>query len=90
MSERDLYPAKPIDVAIPPGETLWELINERDLNLVRLAADTGLSPEALERIVLGLKVVDSDIARRLEIGTGVSARLWSRLQADYDRARRRA
>lgn len=83
---RELHPAEPIDIAIPPGETLWELINERPLSIPKLMADTGLGAEAIEKIVLGFTTITPDLAQRLENGTGTPARIWLRLQDDYSRA----
>lgn len=86
---RVLLPSGPLDVAIPPGDTLWELVEEKQLNLVRLMSLTGLRPGELERFFLGKKRVTPGLAWGLEAATGTPARLWVKLQKDYDETKKR-
>ncbi|MEU8279789.1 ImmA/IrrE family metallo-endopeptidase [Microbispora bryophytorum] len=79
----ELYPANDLDYAVPPGETLKELLEERGMSQRDLAARTGLSPKHVNQLVHGLVPLSADIAMRLETVTGTPARLWNRMEADY-------
>jgi HTH-type transcriptional regulator/antitoxin HigA len=79
----ELYPANDLDHAVPPGETLKELLEERGMTQRDLAARTGLSPKHVNQLVHGLVPLSADIAMRLESVTGTPARLWNRMEADY-------
>lgn len=52
-----------------------------------LMANTGLPPGELERLILGYTRVTSELAQRLEVGTGVPASRWLHLQRVFDRAK---
>lgn len=88
--ERKLHRANELDVAIHPGETLRELMEERGLTVDGLSQECGLSQDFIEGILAGAERVDDpSVAWRLESCLGTPARLWKRLQAAYDRAQDR-
>lgn len=72
-----------VDYATPPGETLRELLEEREMSQRELARRTGLSPKHVNRLMQGLVPLSADVAQRLEHVTGTPARLWNGLEADY-------
>jgi len=76
-------PALLDDFAIPPGETLREILEQIDMSQADLARRTGLTPKHVNQVVQGLAAISADVALRLERVTGVSARTWLRLEADY-------
>jgi HTH-type transcriptional regulator / antitoxin HigA len=79
----ELHPLGDTDYAIPPGETLRELLGEQSLTQRELARRTGLSPKHVNRLLQGLVPLSADVAQRLERVTGTPARIWNRLEANY-------
>jgi HTH-type transcriptional regulator/antitoxin HigA len=71
------------DYAVPPGETLRERLEDLGMSQAELAVRTGLTPKHINQVMQGVATLSSDVAQRLEYATGVSARLWNRLEADY-------
>jgi HTH-type transcriptional regulator/antitoxin HigA len=78
-----LYPLGDTDYAIPPGETLRELLDEKGLTQRELARRADLSPKHVNRLLHGLVPLSADVAERLERVTGTHARIWNRLEANY-------
>ncbi|MEU4516449.1 helix-turn-helix domain-containing protein [Nonomuraea wenchangensis] len=86
---RTLYAARDLDYAVPPGETLRELLEERGMAQFELAERAGLSPEHVNRLIHGLVRLTPEVAESLERVVGTPAKLWSRLEADYQSTRAR-
>jgi HTH-type transcriptional regulator / antitoxin HigA len=82
-ADEKLYPLGDTDYAVPPGETLRELLEEQGLSQRDLARRADLSPKHVNKLLQGLVPVSADVAVRLERVTGTPARLWNRLEADY-------
>jgi HTH-type transcriptional regulator / antitoxin HigA len=82
-AEKELHPLGDTDYAVPPGETLRELLEEQGLTQRDLARRADLSPKHVNRLLQGLVPLSADIATRLERVTGTPARIWNRLEADY-------
>jgi HTH-type transcriptional regulator / antitoxin HigA len=82
-AENTLYPLGDTDYAVPPGETLRELLEELGLTQRELARRADLSPKHVNRLLQGLVPLSADVATRLERVTGTPARIWNRLEADY-------
>lgn len=76
-------PADEPDYAIPPGETLRDRLADLGMTQAELAARTGLSTKHVNQIIQGVAHISADTAQRLELVTGIPARLWNRLEADY-------
>jgi HTH-type transcriptional regulator / antitoxin HigA len=81
--EKKLYPLGEKDWALPPGETLLELLEERGMSQRDLARRAGLSPKHVNKLLHGLVPLSADVAVRLERVTGTPARLWNALEAGY-------
>jgi addiction module HigA family antidote len=77
------------DYAIPPGETLVEVLAERGMSQAELARRTGLSTKHINQIVLGAATLSADTALRFEFVTGVSAQVWTALESAYQVAQTR-
>lgn len=77
------YPLGEADYAVPPGETLRELLEEQDISQRELARRADLSPKHVNRLIQGLVPLSADIAQRLELVTGTPARIWNALEANY-------
>lgn len=82
-TKQTLYPLGDVDYAVPPGETLRELLAELGLTQRELARRADLSPKHVNRLLQGLVPLSADVATRLERVTGTPARIWNRLEADY-------
>lgn len=80
---RTLYAARDLDFAVPPGETLRELLEEKGMTQRELAERVGLSPKHVNQLIHGLVRLTPDVAESLERVVGTPARLWNRLEADY-------
>jgi HTH-type transcriptional regulator/antitoxin HigA len=88
-AERELHPLGDTDYAVPPGETLRELLEEQGLTQRDLARRADLSPKHVNRLLQGLVPLSADVATRLERVAGTPARIWNRLEADYQSDRER-
>lgn len=71
------------DYAIPPGGTLRDTIDALGMTQADLARRTGLSPKHINQIVQGIAPITPETAMALEHVTGVPARLWNSLEANY-------
>jgi HTH-type transcriptional regulator / antitoxin HigA len=79
----ELYSLGDTDYTVPPGETLRELLDERGLTQRDFARRADLSPKHVNRLMQGLVPLSPDVAQRLERVTGTPARIWNRLEANY-------
>ncbi len=71
------------DYAIPPGETLKETMESLEMTQKELAKRTGLTVQSLNRIFKGEQPINYETAGKLELVTGVPARFWNDLEAQY-------
>ena len=82
METKERYGYEP-DYAVPPGETLQEIIDSLGMTQRQLAARTGLTVQTVVRIIKGEQPITYTTANLLELATGVPARLWNSLEAQY-------
>jgi HTH-type transcriptional regulator/antitoxin HigA len=82
-TDKGLYALGDTDYAVPPGETLRELLDEQGLTQRDLARRADLSPKHVNRLLQGLVPLSADVAQRLERVTGTPARIWNNLEAEY-------
>jgi plasmid maintenance system antidote protein VapI len=78
------------DIVYPPGETLLELLEERNLPLSELARLSGIDETVLVKIARGSLPVTMELAQRLEQGTQVPATFWLNLEHNYREHLKRA
>ena len=78
----DLHPYRP-DYVVPPGETLRDTLEVLDMTQADLARRTGLSTKHINQLIQGSVALTPDTALALEHVTGVPARLWNALEANY-------
>ena len=71
------------DYAVPPGETLKEVMESLDMTQRELAIRTVLTVQSLNRIFKGDQPITYETANKLELATGVPARMWNNLEAQY-------
>jgi HTH-type transcriptional regulator/antitoxin HigA len=67
-----------------PGETLAELLFDRQWKRDRFAAEIGTTIEHLNRILSGGELYGAKLAVRIAEVTGVPERFWLNLQTDYE------
>ena len=71
------------DYAVAPGETLRQQLDAINLSQAELASRSGLSAKHVNQIMQGIAPITHETALVLERVTGLPARLWNRLEADY-------
>lgn len=72
------------DWSIAPGETLKDVLDERDMSQSYLAFATGYSLKHINQIVNGHVRITAPMALALERELDISARFWMHRQADHD------
>ena len=82
LTAKKLYRFEP-DYAIPPGQTLREVMESLNMSQKELAIRTGLTVQSLNRIFKGEQPISYETANKLELATGVPARMWNNLEAHY-------
>jgi len=76
------FPYEP-DYAVPPGETLAEVLEGRQMSQAELARRTGLSAKHINLILKGSASITADTALTFERVLNIPARIWSALEANY-------
>ncbi|HBA83416.1 MAG TPA: hypothetical protein DCZ95_04905 [Verrucomicrobia bacterium] len=71
------------DYAIPPGETLREVMESLGMTQQELAIRVGLTVQSLNRICNGSQPISYETASALELATGIPARFWNNLETRY-------
>lgn len=82
MSAKKQFGFEP-DYAIPPGETLKEVMDSFDMTQAELASRTQLTVQSINRIFKGDQPISYETANKLELATGVPATMWNNLEAQY-------
>lgn len=81
-------PPRHPDFPVPhPGEFLREEVMEpEELSVAELAAKLGVERQTLNNLVKpeNPSSISPNMARRLQLCTGISATLWLGMQADFD------
>ena len=72
------------DMIIHPGETLKEVMEDRNMSQQELAYRTGVTPKHISTVLNGEKNITSSCAKKLEYAFNIEAEFWMNLQADYD------
>lgn len=70
-------------LAIPPGETIKELLEDKLLDIDWLTTFTGMSQEQITSLLEGKIPITPYIAQRLEEALQVPAQFWLNLEAIY-------
>lgn len=73
------------DFIIHPGETIAEILEDREMTQKELAIRTGMTDKHVSTIVNGAKPISVAFAKKLEYALGIEAQFWINLQANYDR-----
>ena len=72
------------ELLIHPGETILEMIQDRNISQKELAIRTGFSEKHVSTVINGQKNISAEFAMKLEYALGVSASFWRNLQTNYD------
>ena len=73
------------ELIIHPGETLAEVLEDREMSQRELAIRTGVTEKHISTIIHGQKNISAAFAKKLEYALGIEAAFWMNLQASYDR-----
>jgi len=73
------------DFIIHPGDTLTEVLEDREMSQKELAIRTGMTEKHVSTIVNGMKPISVAFAKKLEYALGIEATFWINLQSNYDR-----
>jgi len=82
LTAKRKYPFQP-DFAVPPGETLREVMESLRLKPGNLANRLGITVMSVNRILRGEQAISYTTANSLELVTGVPATVWNNLEAKY-------
>lgn len=70
---------------IHPGETLQEVLEDRNMSQKELAVRTKVTEKHISTVLNGLKPISVAFAKKLEYALNIEAEFWINLQANYDR-----
>ena len=71
------------DYAIPPGETLIDLMVSMEMTQKELSLRLGITQQSLNRIFKGEQPISYETANKLEFVTKLPAKMWNNLEANY-------
>ncbi len=76
------------DIGFPahPGFVIKNELEELGLSVSEAAKRLGVSRQQLHNIIAGKSAVTAEMALRLELGLGGTARLWLTMQGNHDLA----
>lgn len=82
MIEQAKYSYRP-DTVSPPGETLFDVLEERGMSQAELAERTGRPLKTINEIVKGKAAITPETAIQLERVLGIDAEFWNQREANY-------
>lgn len=74
-----------LDLLVHPGETIKEILDDKNMSQEELAIRTGYSPKHISEVVRGKKDISSEFANALEYAFGISSNFWMNLQNNYNK-----
>ena len=74
-----------LDLIIHPGETIKEVLDDRNISQEELAIRTGYSAKHISEVLNGKKNISSKFANCLEYALGIPTEFWVNLQGIYDK-----
>lgn len=69
---------------IHPGETLFEIMKDREITLKELALKTEFTEKHISSVISGENNISAKFALKLQSALFIPASFWSNLQANYD------
>ena len=70
-------------IAIPPGYTIKEQLEDRNINLNDFIAKMNMSKEDVELLIEGNIKLTNDLASKLELVLGIPKQFWINLENNY-------
>lgn len=70
-------------IAIPPGATIREQLEERGMSQKEFAARMEMSEKHISRLINGEVILTPQTAYKLELVLGLPASFWNKLEAQY-------
>lgn len=70
-------------IAVPPGATIKEQLEDRGMSQKEFAARMGMSEKHISKLINGEVQLTPETAVKLEMVLGVPAKFWNNLEADY-------
>ena len=74
-----------LDLIIHPGETIKELLEDKNMTQEELAIRCGYSAKHISEVLSGKKGISSAFANSLEYVFGIPTEFWINLQGIYDK-----
>lgn len=71
------------DYALPPGATLRDVIEEREMTQADLARRLGMAEKTVSQIMNGVAPLTHDTAEKLELVLGIPAHFWNSRELLY-------
>ena len=79
-----LYPFEP-DYAVPPGETVKEIMQAKRIPSQEMAKKLGLSEEEFGDLLTGKLEITFELTCQLQKATGTPATFWLNLEKKYQK-----
>ena len=73
------------EMIIHPGDTLKEILEERDMSQKELSLRTGFSGKHISTVLNGENNISVSFAKKLEYALNIDAEFWMNLQNQYDK-----
>lgn len=77
----------PDELLIHPGETISDILEDRNMTQKELAQRANVSEALLSDVIYGGNGISKELAKGLECSFGVPSSFWLNLQANYDAER---
>ena len=75
----------PSEMIIHPGETLKEVLENKNMSQKELVLRTGVSAKYISSVLRGKKNISASFAKKLEYALNIEAEFWVNLQNSYDK-----
>lgn len=73
------------EMIIHPGETLKEVLENKNMSQKELVLRTGVSAKHISSVLRGEKNISVSFAKKLEYALNIEAEFWVNLQNAYDK-----
>ena len=73
------------DWVSPPGDTIWDMLTERNISLAAFQAQTGFDFQYLHDLLTGKASITPEAAWRLSVVLGSTLEFWLNRQRNYER-----
>ena len=75
----------PREMIIHPGETLKEVLENKNMSQKELVLRTGVSAKHISSVLRGEKNMSASFAKKLECALNIEAEFWVNLQNSYNK-----